>query len=144
MSFWCTKFFQKTNLKLSMFALAYLGRNFSFVFWKDWKNKKRHFEINWPLLWNINLCYIPLADSAAAGKFSLISKKKCRIFEDSKCLRVLSRLSPRLLQFKIGLWCYGIPERVFSKFDNVFHVSLVKGMQKHAWNWISFDGHLSY
>ena len=71
-------------------------------------------------LWNINLCYIPLADSAAAGKFSLISKKKCRIFEDSKCLRVLSRLSPRLLLFKIGLWCYGIPERVFFKIWECF------------------------
>ena len=28
---WCLQFFQKTNLKISIFSLAYWGRNFSFV-----------------------------------------------------------------------------------------------------------------
>ena len=40
MYFLCLQFFQKTNLKILIFALAYLGRNFSFVFWKNWRNKK--------------------------------------------------------------------------------------------------------
>ena len=42
---------QKTNLKMLIFALAYYGRNFSFVFWENWKQTKRPFEINWPLAW---------------------------------------------------------------------------------------------
>ena len=29
----------KTNLKTQIFALAYWGRNFSFVFWENWKNQ---------------------------------------------------------------------------------------------------------
>ena len=40
MYFWCLQFFQKTNLKTLIFALAYWGRNFSFIFWKYWKHKK--------------------------------------------------------------------------------------------------------
>ena len=39
MSFWCLQFFQKTNLKIQLFALVYWGRNFSFNFWKNWKNQ---------------------------------------------------------------------------------------------------------
>ena len=38
------------NLKMSIFALTYWGRNILFVFWEIWKKKpKSHFEINWPL-----------------------------------------------------------------------------------------------
>ena len=40
MSFWCLQFFQKMNLKIQIFALAY---------WKNWINPKCLFEINWPL-----------------------------------------------------------------------------------------------
>ena len=39
MFFVCFQFFQKSNLKIQIFALAYWGRNFSFVFWKNWKNQ---------------------------------------------------------------------------------------------------------
>ena len=39
MSFWCLQFSQRTNLKTQIFALAYWGRNFSFVFWEIWNNK---------------------------------------------------------------------------------------------------------
>ena len=40
MCFWCLQFSQKTNLKTQIFVLAYCGRNFSFVFWENWKNQK--------------------------------------------------------------------------------------------------------
>ena len=40
MSFWSLQFSQKTNLKTQIFALAYWGRNFSFVFWENWKHHK--------------------------------------------------------------------------------------------------------
>ena len=37
----------KKNLKMLIFTLAYWGRNFLFVFWKNLKHqKKRHLEIN--------------------------------------------------------------------------------------------------
>ena len=39
MSFLCLQLFQKTNLKIQIFALAYWGRNFSFGFWKNWKKQ---------------------------------------------------------------------------------------------------------
>ena len=32
-----------------IFALAYWGRNFSFVFWGELKKTKSPFKINWPL-----------------------------------------------------------------------------------------------
>ena len=48
--FWCFQFSQKTNLKTQIFALAYLGGNFSFIFWENWKKSKFPFEIKWPLL----------------------------------------------------------------------------------------------
>ena len=38
--FWCLQFSPKTNLKMLIFALVYWGRNFSFVFWENWINKK--------------------------------------------------------------------------------------------------------
>ena len=48
MSLWCLQFFRKMNLKTLIFAPAYWGRNFSFVFWKNWKHKSP-FEINRPI-----------------------------------------------------------------------------------------------
>ena len=33
--FQCLQFSQKTNLKMLIFAIAYWGRNFSFVFWEN-------------------------------------------------------------------------------------------------------------
>ena len=32
-----------------IFVLAYWSRNFSFVFWENWRKTKSPFEINWPL-----------------------------------------------------------------------------------------------
>ena len=39
----------KMNLKMLIFALAYWGRNFLFVFLGELKKPKSPFEINWPL-----------------------------------------------------------------------------------------------
>ena len=39
----------KNELKNVIFALAYWGRNFSFVFWENSKNQKP-FEITWSLV----------------------------------------------------------------------------------------------
>ena len=39
MCFWCLQFSQKTNLKTQIFALAYWGRNFLFVFWENWQKQ---------------------------------------------------------------------------------------------------------
>ena len=71
---------KKTNLKTLIFALAYWGRNFLFVFWKNLKHqKKRHFEINWPLgricLKFGILCN--LGDSYTPPRPSEISEKIC-------------------------------------------------------------------
>ena len=43
--------FQKTNLKFLIVALAFCGRNFSFIFRKIWKKKSS--DINWPLVCDI-------------------------------------------------------------------------------------------
>ena len=40
---------KKTNLKI-YYALGYLGRNFLYVFWKNWKKLKSPLEITWPLV----------------------------------------------------------------------------------------------
>ena len=36
---WCLQFSQKTNLKTQIFAQAYWGRIFLFVFWENWKKQ---------------------------------------------------------------------------------------------------------
>jgi hypothetical protein len=38
--FCCLQFFQKINLKILIFALAYWDRNFLFFFWKNLKTRK--------------------------------------------------------------------------------------------------------
>ena len=46
-TFWCLKFFQKTNLKISISAL--LGKKFFVRFLEELKNPKFVYDINWPL-----------------------------------------------------------------------------------------------
>ena len=94
MYFRCLQFFQKTNLKIQIFALAYMGRNVSFVFWKNWK-KKCPFKIKWPLgsIWNANgrappelmlcyLCYFDFFNWHTKGQ--IISKGNFGVFNSSK------------------------------------------------------------
>ena len=66
MSFWCCQFSQKTNMKTQVFALAYWGRNFLFIFWENWNKPKCLFEINWPLA-----CPFPTLPKAAHNNYSL-------------------------------------------------------------------------
>ena len=43
------QFFQKTNEKIGLNYYYTSGWIFSFVFWKNLKTPKKHFEINWPI-----------------------------------------------------------------------------------------------
>ena len=53
MSFWCPRFFQKTNLKIQIFALAYWGWNFLYGFWKNWKKESNlSLSQNTPISWH--------------------------------------------------------------------------------------------
>ena len=45
--FWCLQFFQRMNLKILIFDLAFWGRNYWLVFGKNWKHLSS--EIIWPL-----------------------------------------------------------------------------------------------
>ena len=38
--------------------------------------------------------------------------------------------------FTVSFWSIEIPEKLFGGFDNVFHVSLMRGFQKCERNWI--------
>ena len=54
-----------TQLTQNFPACMYIGhnlcRNFLFVFWKNWKHQKRHFEINWPLAALLKICQIQMS-----------------------------------------------------------------------------------
>ena len=41
------QFFQKMNKIIRLYYYHSSGRLVSFVFWKNWRHKKRHFEIKW-------------------------------------------------------------------------------------------------
>ena len=82
---WYLQFFHKINLKILIFAPAYWGRNFSFVFWKNWKSQIP-FEINWPLSatahWTLNLWKTPDENTRRGHKTKLTGEENCHINQE--------------------------------------------------------------
>ena len=48
----------------------------------------------------------------------------------------LQVISVRFIQFTVCFWSGEIGQKVFSAFDNIFHVYLMRGFQKYERNWI--------
>ena len=88
---------KSTWISTQIFAQAYWGRNFSFVFWENWKNKI-FFEINWRqgrFLW-------PWFSKKSQKEF-----RKSKFFQERPNLIAMSSFRPQWRPDRWWIFCHG-------------------------------------